>query len=153
MTATPKDTWLGFNRWTRAIQLAGLSGVRDAHFLGARSTDRVVEQLERYTLPHLKVPELAQEIRLVEEDIPAGSADDAAALTTGQGFDSSFRELTRVDRLRSTGMRRRRHRTPFQESGLPTRKAAYCKIRKTGTERFDGGESNTLRPVRLMRSL
>jgi hypothetical protein len=109
---------------------AGLSRGRNAYVLGARAADRIIEQFKRNPLAYLKIPELAQKIRLVEKDITARCADDAAALAARQRFDAPFRDLASVDRLRRANMRRRRHRTPFQESGLPSRKAAHCSFRK-----------------------
>jgi hypothetical protein len=52
---------------------AGLSRGRNADVLSARTADRVIEQFERDPLAHLKVPELAQKIRLVEKDITRGA--------------------------------------------------------------------------------
>src|SRR5262249_12622999 len=105
-----------------------------------------VEQFKRDPLAHLKVPELSLEIRLMEKHITAGGADDAAALPASESFDAPFRDLASVDRLRRADMRRRRHRTPFQESGLPKPKAAHCSFRKltgrlTGQSLTRGGPS------------
>src|SRR5439155_7288672 len=74
---------------------------RTTHILRTGAADRVVEQFEDDTLADLQIPVFAVDVTLVEEDVAARRADDAAPLAAAQQLDATFGRVSDVNGFRA----------------------------------------------------